>query len=285
MELLNDIPEKYRSLELQFLSSLYHEFNINVFSKQESAGGNKKNKQWNIKFVDNTGHYTFRLHESTLDNTITQLSNLSTTDDDCITVLIDKSQKVAILHNISYYNNCAIEGLKKPGGGSILLRFIINYLINNQDKYSIKRIVLTDNSYLQCNNCDDTVKLAQLRMITHGHTWYMKYGFLPYDANKKVIDRNLIKAVKYNNQKIKKIKITNIPILKISKNIKEINIKKLQRLIKKYLLLKEFIIRISQEYEKYCCLLVYIMDYLYNAKIDEKPYLIDFYKKAFVMEL
>ena len=69
------------------------------------------------------------------------------------------------------------------------------------------------------------------------------------------------------------------------KNIKEINRDELQRLIKKYTLLKEFVLRISQEYNKYCCLLVHITDYLYTSKINEKPFLIDFYKKSYIMDI
>jgi len=66
----------------------------------------------------------------------------------------------AILNNMSYYKNCSKEGLVSPGGGGVLLRFIINYLIQRKDKYKINRIVLTDKSFKYCNHCKTTVKLA-----------------------------------------------------------------------------------------------------------------------------
>ena len=43
--------------------------------------------------------------------------------------------KIASLNNMSYFPDCAYEGLKRPGGGKILLEFIISYLKQNKKKY------------------------------------------------------------------------------------------------------------------------------------------------------
>lgn len=66
---------------------------------------------------------------------------------------------------------------------------------------------------------------------------------------------------------------------------KGIDIKEIKRLSNKYPLLSEFMIRISQEYDKYYCLMVYILEYLFETKIGKKPILIDLYKKSYIMKI
>lgn len=279
----SNFPDKYHENEIKFFIGLYADFNINLMTHKIQSGGGKEIENI-VTFIDSIGTFTFRVLEKIQESMI-HLSILSSKNDECITVIIWKKTKTAILHNMSYFNDCAKEGLKKPGGGSILLKFILNYLIDNKLKYNINKIVLSDNSYLYCNNCDDTIKLARLRLITHGKTWYMKYGFKPYNSDKNKPDDELLKDIEYNNNKISKLLTNELAILELVKSIKNINIKELERLINKYKLLKDFIDRISKEYDKYCCLLVEILDYLYKAERGKIPILIDVYKKPYYRNL
>ena len=190
---------------------------------------------------------------------------------------------------MSYYDNCAKEGLLKSGDGSVLLRFILNYLSSNSEKYDISRVLLTDNSYLICESCDDNIKLARLRLITHGQTWYMKYGFKPYNAEKQKPDCILMKNIEMDRKKLEKLETRQIPILKIIQEISKesINFKleEMERLQWKYKLLKNFVTRLTKEYEKYCCLLVYILKFLFEGRGKQLPILFDTYKKSYYWDL
>ncbi len=279
----NFLPPQYHLKQRQFLLNLFPEFGINILKNNFQVDGTRaKEKEQNVKYIDHKESYTFKLAELIEMDRI-QLSVISADQTECITVFIEQEMELAILHNMTYYENCAKEGLIRPGGGSILLRFILNYLINNKRKYKINRIVLTDNSFLACNNCDDNVKLARLRFITHGETWYMKYGFMPYDAEKNKPDEQLKKYVIQNNKKISQLKTNELPILKLSKNVKNLNVAELKRLIDKYSSFGDFITKLSQEYNKYCCLLVHILKELYDPVIGKK--LMDFYKKPFYLDI
>lgn len=281
----NHLPKKFRSLEYRFLLGLLPYYRINVLTKQYQIGGkNGSQMEKNIKFNDKTGIFTFKVSVSIDENRI-QLSVLSTDDIDCVTVFIEPIKHLAILHNIGFYENCAKEGLKKPGGGSVLLRFVLNHLTNNKELYKINKIALTDHSYLPCSNCDDNVQLARLRQITHGETWYMKYGFKPYNAEKDISDTRTLEAIEYNNNKLKTLNTNIISNVKMNKYIKQLDKKELHRLTIKYPLLKDFIIRLSTEYNKYCCLFVYILKNLYETAVGKKSILEDIYDKSYFLDI
>jgi len=53
----------------------------------------------------------------------------------------------------------------------------------------------------------------------------------------------------------------------------------IKRLIKQYGEMRKFIIRLAQEYNKYCCIILYILKQLYRA-----GGLYDFYGKVFYLE-
>lgn len=71
--------------------------------------------------------------------------------------------------------------------GDILINFIIEFLKTKEKQYNIDMVLLTDNSYLLYNKCDDTVTSARLKMITHGMLRYMKYGFEPHNSEKEFL--------------------------------------------------------------------------------------------------
>lgn len=138
---------------------------------------------------------------------------------ECIIIFIDSSDRNAIIMNISNEDGCELsidnskrknlslinsfgcvqEGMIYREGGKILVQIAIKYLKTYKDKFNINRILLTDRSYVLCsNNIIDKSKqvikhnmfLSDLYMLTHGDTWYGKFGFRPFDIvnNRELYD-------------------------------------------------------------------------------------------------
>lgn len=118
---------------------------------------------------------------------------------ECVIIFIDSSDRNAIIMNISNEKGCVQEGMIYREGGKILVQIAIKYLKTYKDKFNINRILLTDRSYVLCsNNIIDKSKqvikhnmfLSDLYMLTHGDTWYGKFGFRPFDIvnNRELYD-------------------------------------------------------------------------------------------------
>jgi hypothetical protein len=289
------IPKYFRNLFTQFLLDLNYDFelkiNLNLIREFQKGGGIFHEKQ---KFIDQGGLYEYNIYINDKYNDDPQqvyisIVTIPNEGKECAIILIDKKDKVAILQNLSYYENCAKNGLRKPGAGIKLLKFTLNLILRYKEKYNVNRILLKDNSFLYCPNCSETIKLAQLRMLTHSYPWYMKYGFMPYNVEKKEISKDLIKVLKLNTDIIKTLKVQNIPIMKIinqsitEENLKHVHIDDFQKLIAKYVLVKDFVTALTQEFNKYCCIILHILKYLYQ--IPGKNLLFDFNGKAFVLEI
>jgi len=272
------LPTYFHQLEFNHLINLVHTYGVLIkpstikFNSQQ-GGANKEYK------FDN---YTFNVSISKQDGRI-HIAVLTPKEDECVTIFIDN--KEAIIHNMSYDKQCAKEGLKKPGGGDILMKFMLDFLKKNKDKLKIKRILLTDYSYLVCPGCDENIKLARLRMITHGETWYMKYGFKPYNTLKQQPDDVLLKGIDINKKIRNKLSVNQINIIKLAKEHKNIDMREIKRLIDKYVLIKDFIIRLSKEFSKYCYLIEYIMKQIYDPPLLEKRLMIDYYGKSLYLDI
>ena len=128
---------------------------------------------------------------------------------ECIIIFIDSSDRNAIIMNISNEKGCVQEGMIYREGGKILVQIAIKYLKTYKDKFNINRILLTDRSYVLCsNNIIDKSKqvikhnmfLSDLYMLTHGDTWYGKFGFRPFDIvnNRELYDD----VIEYGKAKI-----------------------------------------------------------------------------------
>jgi hypothetical protein len=106
---------------------------------------------------------------------------------ECIIIFIDSSDRNAIIMNISNEEGCIQEGMIYKEGGKILVQIAIKYLKTYKDKFNINRILLSDMSFVKCtNNISEKSKrnmiLSDLYMLTHGDTWYGKFGFKPFDV-------------------------------------------------------------------------------------------------------
>jgi len=125
----------------------------------------------------------------------------------CIIIHINLSDKNALIMNISNEEGCIQEGMIYKEGGKILVQIAIKYLKTYKDKFNINRILLSDRSFVRCtNNISDKSKqikrnmiLSDLYMLTHGDTWYGKFGFKPYDIINNEPSRDGI--IEYNKSK------------------------------------------------------------------------------------
>ena len=287
----NFLPNHFHYLEGQFRLARLFEYGITEnFLKGKQVGGAKIFKK-EYQFVEKNGVYTFLVQiEREKESNRHNISVISDDELECITVFIYKEFNVAILHNMSYFEGCAKEGLRKPGGGTILLKFILNFLTQNKDEFEINKIALTDYSFLNCPSCRDTIKLSRLRLITKGKTWYQSYGFLPVDPDKYTLNKGLDFAIQNNNRIISKMKTNDINLSNVVKKMDKkerqgIDLKELQRIIKKYPMLREFVIRLQKEFVKYCCLLFHITNELYVPSLGKNPVLVDVFKTSFYLPL
>jgi len=118
----------------------------------------------------------------------------------------DPMMKTAYLNNISYYPDCSKIGLDYPGGGSILVKFAI-HLLRTIKGIDILRVRLRDTSMYRCGGKKGKMlKLALMYSMTHGETWYGKFGFRPYELDDMKETKNLLSMYE-NNIKIANLKI------------------------------------------------------------------------------
>lgn len=269
------VPKHFHETEKQFLYDLLPIYGVKFYTaiNNQQKGGQIKSEK-----------YTYEGQTFNIVKDHNRISVVSQDETDCVTVFIEKKERLAIIHNMSFYENCSKEGLKAPGGGTLLFKLILSYLIKNKKEFGINKIVLTDHSFLYCPICDENVKLARLKMIIDGRTWYMKYGFMPYNSYKNKPDNDMITALEYNRKVLDKLKTTSIDVIKIAKKANN-NLEVVKRLVKKYTNLRRFIIRLISEFTKYCCLIEYILQEIFIGTPSKKQLLYDFFNKQFDLNI
>ena len=96
-------------------------------------------------------------------------------NDNCAVLIIDKNNKTGAIQSLANYTDClkCIDKTQSYKVGDVLIRIIIKLAY----RYKIKKLNLTDDSYLQC--AEVKIKLIHLRTITKGEPFYCKYGFVP----------------------------------------------------------------------------------------------------------
>ncbi len=292
------VPDHFIFMERDFIYDMYRDHKIKPTISPLSVlqkGGTETEKY--VRWIDEGGVYRFKVYiNDRYENDPQQIHIVITTvnDDECFTVAIDVKTKLALINNMTYYKECAIPGLLKPGGGNILLRFGLNLVLQHKDKYGFNKIVLKDNSFLGCGDCSGTIKLARLRLVTHGETWYMKYGFRPYEIDTetglpvKGSTDELLKRMKRNGRMLDTLKTKDIPITKImNKAIKSeglnVDMRALASLINGYPLLRDLIGRLIKEFDKYCCIVRHTLDYIFDIK--QRVGLTDFFGQTFFLDV
>jgi hypothetical protein len=99
-------------------------------------------------------------------------------DDFCGIIILDEENN-ATIQSINNYTDCIkCFDNKSFKVGEILIRIMISICVHKD----VKKIQLTDNSYLECAN--DKIPLIYLRTITHGEPYYTKFKFHPINHNK-----------------------------------------------------------------------------------------------------
>lgn len=165
-----------------FYNNYYHK--SKKYLKQCGGGTKKiKYKYEGYKFVIfediDSNETAYSIHyDDNLDNPRT-----------CMVLLVDKEENIVYVDNISYYSNCVSSGMPRTKGGSLLLRMTIEFVKNVlQYKYNLKYIQLKDNSFIYCEQTKEKVQFDNFYMLSHGDTWYGKYGFIPLDIEKGITD-------------------------------------------------------------------------------------------------
>ena len=194
-------------------------------------------------------------------------------DFDCVSVVIDKENKVGEIHGIGNFKSCLIDSNTKVG--STLLKITIKMLKKYKDIFEINKIVLTDNSIKKCKSNKEDIKLSHMLILLTGDTWYGKYGFRP--INVKTYDYDKILNKNYDNNKliINNITIKEANIMKYIKITKDENvIKQVKKILEKdeNMLLKDFLQKFLTEYESTCSYFSLFYDKLYDDLKLEKFY-------------
>lgn len=152
-------------------------------------------------------------------------------DEICGVIIISKDEyenDVAVIQSINNYTDCikCFDSHKKTFKvGEILMRIMISICIHK----NIKKVQLTDNSYLTCET--EKIPLIYLRTITHGKPYYAKFGFKPINHNKdnkNKYNENELLIFNNNYDKYKKN-----PTIKKSDFINILNYKKFDKITDK----------------------------------------------------
>lgn len=123
----------------------------------------------------------------------------------CVMILIDTKEENAVIQGLSGDNpHCP--------NGSKLLRASIKFLGANKDEFEIKRIVLKDNSMKACFG--KNIKFGDMYTLLYGTTWYMSYGFLPYNQDTGSYDKNLVKKADKNKKIMDNTLVSDVKNLK-----------------------------------------------------------------------
>lgn len=130
----------------------------------------------------------------------------------CLLMFIDKDTNYVQIENLSNFPDCAINKIMPyKGGGKILLNVAINFLRINYNTYKRNRIVLADNSKINCfdnnNNNNINLFLAPLTTLKKGHTWYGMFGFRPFDDQEQKPDNRGLRYYKQNYDKMQTLKL------------------------------------------------------------------------------
>lgn len=278
------VPVKYKYIDNFFFYDTIANLNIKYIPNR-SDKYQKGGKIFDAKY----GKYTFIMSVDK-SSKYTHISVLTKDKTECVSVYIFKGNPIASLNNMTYMPGCAVEGLQRPGGGKILLEFIIAYLKQHKDEYKINKISLKDNSYIACNSCNSGLPLARLKMVTKNTTWYMNHGFTlcdpkdePFEETQRLLDNNKkgLSVIKTKDVDFEKI----IGKMKKAESKYIIDSSEFTRLYKKYDMIENFINRLANESDKYCCLITYILEELFHQINFEKYKLFDFYQKTYCMKL
>jgi hypothetical protein len=156
------------------------------------GGGYEQTVQW--------GKYKV---EISYEGNDTRLVIWTPNDKPCITGVIAKEDKVAVIATANYSPTCTIDGNMKRGEGTREMFKDILKMLKVKGAVSVQ---LMDNSTIDCEGTE--IALGPFYFLKHGQTWYEKYfGFKPTEKY----------IVKYEKVKENRLKLLEIERLKQTK--------------------------------------------------------------------
>lgn len=220
IHILNRLNVKdYRNVAYELINNDYQFFRTYFGpSPGEQQGGRQilvpDDNLWTkeFRYIQNDKTYTFVMTADE-ERDRTTYSVTGTRGSGCLVVFVARDSRIATLGTVSYADDCAKEGLRYPGGGTVLLRFILKFLKTHKRIMRIDRIVLKDNSLKYCAP-GPAIHLPIMYTLLHGDTWYGKYGFRPYEPSSNTPDNWSIDRYQRNKAIIERVKVSEVPQLR-----------------------------------------------------------------------
>ena len=269
---LKGIPTKR-----DYIRKLLKSYNL-ITKKINQIGGNQKLK---ITYIDE--EYIFEKlgdEDSLVDIYILYSSN----EDNCVVLTISKDINIANITNLTATDiKCSKTLINNIG--SHLVNLTIAFIKKYNNLFNVKKILLTDHSFLFCKSIKNNIKLGDLQILKTGITFYGKLGFLPYDED-KTEQKKLYKLYKKNIDLIN-ITIGQSKLIYYLDKFQEKNKHNITQIIKyaqKHIddKLNTFFIKYSTKdrFDNMCIIFNYII-----PKIIEYNKLTSFYNKPFYYKL
>lgn len=153
---------------------------INRLNNYIQNGGNKK--IYKIEYKEE--EYTFELLDDIDPTSKIYVLQSKNSDTDCVMLSIDTENKLASINNITTFPDLKCSDTLITNIGSHLMVIVIKLIKKYKDEFGVNKILLTDHSFLYCENIKANIILSDLYILKTGNTFYGKFGFLPYDENK-----------------------------------------------------------------------------------------------------
>ncbi|AYV75427.1 MAG: hypothetical protein Terrestrivirus1_301 [Terrestrivirus sp.] len=171
----------------------------------------------------------------------------------CMMLFIPKKNHYVYIQTISAENSCVMSGNPKTKIGTLLFLMTLDLIKTKlTDKYGLKYIQLHDTSYYYCEKLKDKIEFDSLYMLSHGDTWYGKYGFIPFNETTQKINKDNMKIYE-NNKKIVNSKLMKNTKIKqyLNKLMSKEKIDKLYDIYKDKTI-NEFFYDLSKQHDKTC---------------------------------
>jgi len=214
----------------EFLERIYN-FKFSKFYEDRIQKGGAK-----IKFE--YGDYTIKFNKEVETDRIIILLSSQDKNHNCITIIIDKEEKIATIQGLSVNPEKSCYLPMEMNKGKIYLELAILMLKENKDNFKIKKIRLTDNSFIYCRYIyklnlaqypikilryksgkrirSIPFKLADLSFLQHCETFYGRWGF-------KLENKYLRDEYRKLKKVYKKMSVKDIGLKKFIKENKKLN--------------------------------------------------------------
>lgn len=228
-----------------------------------------------VKIVVKNKTYKFVYQRGDNDNKHLYMLYDDKDNERCVMIFIDEQEENAVIENINGdYQACP--------NGSKLLESTIKFLKEYASDLKIKRIVLADNSMKKCFG--KSIKFSDMYSLLYGITWYASRGFLPYDQDKRSIDKDLLKIHNRNKDIIGSTYVKDVINLeKYLVKYGKINSNSAKNIINKFKdkTIYKFFHNILKNYDELTCTLFYniYQKVMYDLNIQSM------YGRTFFMEV